>query len=724
MRPNTLARAFALLACGILAACGDSRSTAPIIAADAAATAPQPNLAAAATCSPTINISNLIDAANLAFGAGSPDANSAIGKLGQLNALVVAQDGAAARTKALEIIEFTLRKNSQRALPGGADAVVSFVNAVACFAGLNFAITTPDGVYFIFPTDAPQILKSADGWAGISLPANPVFEPSIIQIAPIPFVVATPGDGPLTTELDQYRGFYSFELGSASNGKLLAKPAIVGICAPPSIPQLIFDRLRLGHDASTGFKLEPDAEADFLTCDTAYASLDAARAPSGLFARVASLFTPREAFAATTNMFYGGGVGGTVIELSPFAPVDPVLSMSGGVGGTVIELKILAQAASGAVSAAACSSTQAPIGTGFAIGCRPEVALTTYLGNTLENAPITFTLLAGGGAVAREAADDSCVAPYSTSAVVVPTDVNGAAAACWTLGNTPGANRLRATAGVGGQVPPGVTFANSIEFNATATAPSALGFTVQPAAGSTVLAGANIPVTVTVTDANGVTVAGFNGPVTLTLNKNTFAGGASVQVNAVAGVATFTNIAINTAATGYTLVATTRYNGGSPFTATGNSFDVSAAPGVGSTLTIVSGNGLSVPAGTLLTTDPTVRLRDRFGNAVAGATINWGAGGSSAGSVSPLSSVTDAAGQASTDWTIGAGANELLASYGSFASVLFTATGTTTTSSPIVINQCLPGGSGDPFSNNLTENPNAFWIPDPGNGKTIRDITL
>ena len=41
-----------------------------------------------------------------------------------------------------------------------------------------------------------------------------------------------------------------------------------------------------------------------------------------------------------------------------------------------------------------------------------------------------------------------------------------------------------------------------------------------------------------------------------------------------------------------------------------------------------------------------------------------------------------------------------------------------------MLNQCLPGNNGDVFSNNLSESPNAFWIPDPGVGRTIREITL
>jgi hypothetical protein len=81
-------------------------------------------------------------------------------------------------------------------------------------------------------------------------------------------------------------------------------------------------------------------------------------------------------------------------------------------------------------------------------------------------------------------------------------------------------------------------------------------------------------------------------------------------------------------------------------------------------------------------------------------------------------------GRASTVWTIGAGANELRATLSRGVAgdtvVLFTATGTTP--SLVSLNACAPGGSGDPFTESAS--PYAFYIPDPGNGKTIQQIQL
>ncbi len=105
--------------------------------------------------------------------------------------------------------------------------------------------------------------------------------------------------------------------------------------------------------------------------------------------------------------------------------------------------------------------------------------------------------------------------------------------------------------------------------------PTHLGFTQQP---QTTQAGATItpPVQVAALDASEHVVQGFTGAITLALGANsgggTLSGGA--PVNAVNGVATFPNLSIDKAGTGYTLRATA-----SPLTAaTSNAFDVTAPP--------------------------------------------------------------------------------------------------------------------------------------------------
>ena len=714
MRSTRLPRVVALVGLAVLTACSTESRTGAFPTTPAQTLWPAPAggtlslTLAPGTC---ITFAGLTQAAYDAFGAGSPDVSSVLGKLNSLQNLINAGDFSGARQQGYNIIEFTLRKNSQRALGGSPAQILAFVNAVSCYSGLNATISDLDNTYFILPTDGPQTLISKDGWAGISLPANPVAEPSILDIAQIPFVSTGPGTGPLDTKLDQYRGFYDFSLLSANNLGLAPRvTATVGVCPLPSVDPTILNRLRLGHGARAGFEITPPATIGFLTCTNAYAS----SAKPGFFGHVASLFTPRVAFASTTAFFGGGGVGGLVTELSPFAPVDPALSFSGGVGGTVTELRILKQI-SASIALAGCSTTEAPVGTGFAPDCRPTVTLKTFLGTPLNGAPITFSVLSGGGTSAPQDANKAC-GTYGTTALV--KTAGGSATACWTLGSIPGSNTLSATAAAGGDVPKkAVINNNGFVFSAIANAPSAFAFTVRPA--TPIVAGTNIPITVTAVDRNGVAVASFNGQVTLSLVTGTFAGGlASYTATATAGVASFPAVSITKTGTGYQLVVSGSY-AGTQFTFTGGAFDI--VPAAATTLTIVSGNAQTALAGSVLPINPTVKLADTYGNVIPGATIAWSAGGSSGSRVTPLTSVTDANGQAFTAWTVGAGGNELRAQVTDAVSVLFIATGTVPTL--VTLNQCLPTSGGDPFDLPGTTG-NAFFIPDPGSNKTIKQVTL
>ena len=713
MRRSSLL-SVASLAVALLAACGDSsrggrlpttpgatESTANV-QRRGAATAPVPG-----TCSTLADLQALADAA---FGAGSPDANSVHGKINNLQHQIDIGDLAAARDQAFNIVTFTLKKNSQSPLPGGSAAVVAFVNTVFCYAGLAMSITDPLNSFLIYPSDLPQTLVASDSLAGIQLDSFPVSEPTLITVAPIAYTVLQPGSGPLSTKLDQYPGFYQFEKFSATDAPL-SKPAVVGICPAASVPTAVRATLRLGHDASYGFELTPPADAGFLNCPAALAR---AEQPSG-FGRVLALFAPRNAWAAT---FSAGGVGGTVTELSPFAPVDESVSLSGGVGGTVTEL--MRSSIRSYVST--CTTAEAPVGTPLDPDCRPMVVVRTPLGTRLAGAPVTFSVESGGGVVAAQGTLGECLAPFGGT-VISNTSLTGRAAACWTMGAMPGANSVRATPGIGGDIPSGVVFTpSSLLYTATANAPTSFSFLAQPVAGSTIIAGSTFTVTAAAVDHNGVTALGWNGTVTLTLNHGTFAGGVtSLSVAAVNGVASFAGVSITTAGTDYRVQARGDFFG-TPVTTQGSSFSVGAAAANG--LQIVAGNGHSALAGTTLPINPTVGVTDVYGNAVPGAAIGWIAGGSSAGYVTPTSSVTDASGQAATAWTVGAGANELRATLARGVAgdtvVLFTATGTT--ASLVSLNACAPGGSGDPFTD--PANPYAFWIPDPGNGKTIKQIQL
>lgn len=103
----------------------------------------------------------------------------------------------------------------------------------------------------------------------------------------------------------------------------------------------------------------------------------------------------------------------------------------------------------------------------------------------------------------------------------------------------------------------GLTGATSDAFAVTPGAVASLEFTVQPINGT---AGVTLaPVVVTLRDAEGNVVTGAAGPVTVALGTNPT--GAALQgtlaVNPVAGVATFADLRVDVAATGYRLSAAT-----------------------------------------------------------------------------------------------------------------------------------------------------------------------
>jgi hypothetical protein len=733
MRRSKLSLLVLPIAAFIVWSCGES----PSVVAPSATRSTGTRAAAitAGTCTDLAGLTALVDAA---FGAGSPDANSAQGKVNNLNHKVVnLNDIPAAQEQAFNLVSFILKKNKQSPLPGGSAAVVSLVNAVFCFSGLSITITDPANTTLIFPSDAPQQLIHTSGLAGTQLDTNPVSEPTLLTITPITGVYP-PGAGPLSTKLDQYPGFFLFEKVSAT-GAPLTKPVVVAVCLSQSVPVSVFNRLRLGHGASYGFEITPPASAAFLNCPTAPPS--AQSGTPGLLRTVANLFLPKALHASMQEeeAFTRGGVGGTAGEYSPFDAVDPELSFRGGVGGTAgeyirsprdprrelpsIGLPELNSKGASLIQSAdvvACSTLglEAPIGTPIDPACQPGVKLQTRLGTLLSGVPVNWAVTAGGGTIAP-APLGSCGASGSTAQTT--TNTSGKAAVCWTMGLTPGANTVVATPSVGGDAPAGVTFnPSTFTFNATANPPSALVYDIQPATGANIVAGVNIPVRVRAVDHNGVTVLGSSDVVSLALNQNTFMGGsATATATAVAGVATFSGVAITKAASGYVMTAGATFFG-NPVSTAGNSFNIVAAAGFG--LSITQGNNQVAAAGSVVPIAPTVLVRDAYGNNVSGASIAWTPAASTI-SASPTPTSTDATGTTSTSWTIGGGLNQLVATLSRATlgdtSVVFEATGNEALG---ILNECLPGGSGDPI--NDPSKSYAFWIPNPGNNKTMRQIQL
>jgi hypothetical protein len=187
----------------------------------------------------------------------------------------------------------------------------------------------------------------------------------------------------------------------------------------------------------------------------------------------------------------------------------------------------------------------------------------------------------------------------------------------------------------------GLTGATSSAFNVVAGAATKVVFTVQP---SNVTAGSSITPTVAVSveDAAGNLVTAATNQVTIAIGTNPSSGTLSgtAQVNAVAGVATFSTLTINKVGTGYTLTASASGLTG----ATSSAFNVTVGTAAKLVFTVQPGN---VTAGS--PNPVAVSIEDSQGNLVTTATnsvsVAIGANPSS-GTLSGTTPVAAAAGVA------------------------------------------------------------------------------
>ena len=187
------------------------------------------------------------------------------------------------------------------------------------------------------------------------------------------------------------------------------------------------------------------------------------------------------------------------------------------------------------------------------------------------------------------------------------SDAQGQASVMWTLGTTAGTNTVTATAS-------GLT-GSPVTFTATGIAgpASALVFSGQPATTPT---GAPIipAVQVTAQDAHGNRATSFTGSVTVAIGSNP-SGGAlagTITVAAAAGVATFSNLDVDKAGTGYTLTAGANGVTG----ATSASFNITAV----ATMLVFTVQPSSAVPDAPITPAVKVTAQDAGGNAVTSFT--------------------------------------------------------------------------------------------------------
>ncbi len=478
----------------VLAACRDTSVTSPT-GATAITDWRAASVGAAAACTP-MTLAQLNALTDSVFAGGGPNANSVKSKIDQIDKAKKKGDAAKANDAAFNANRFVFQKfKGPQPLAGTSAQVARLISGIFCFAGINITISDPANSNIIDPASTTQIVKSKDSTAGTRLPPGSITEPTVLEFTKVPSAsYSTPGAGPLNTRLDQYPGFYLIQAGNAS-GSGPAVPVIVAICPDASVPASIRGRLRLGHEKSNGFEIAPPADASFLNCP---APTNLSFLP-GWASKALSTLMPRTLYAAIggKSEAFVGGVGGTASEFSPFDPVDPVLEFAarGGVGGTAGEFTtrptrktgltpevstaptgdlaaVIATpgATANTLSAGACSAVEAPWSAELEPQCRPRLELKTRLGTPLRNVPLTWSVTAGDGTIAAGVpGTTTCTGAFAASVTFNTSADSGKAGVCWKMGPTLGTNTVTVTPGIGGDVPPGVTYVPAIPtFNATA----------------------------------------------------------------------------------------------------------------------------------------------------------------------------------------------------------------------------------------------------------------
>ncbi len=197
----------------------------------------------------------------------------------------------------------------------------------------------------------------------------------------------------------------------------------------------------------------------------------------------------------------------------------------------------------------------------------------------------------------------------------------------------------------------GLTSATSALFNVSAAPVAQLVFSVQPPATK---AGLAIMVKVEIRDQGGTLLTGRTDPITVQLKDNPGATtlGGTTTVAAVGGIATFSDLSIQVAATGYSLGASTANASGS----TSSAFDI--VPGDPKQLILNDGQGQSAVVGTKVSVRPSIKILDAFNNVVPNVPVKWevtaGGGSVVASTTDPVNRPTGPLGlSTAVSWTLG-----------------------------------------------------------------------
>jgi hypothetical protein len=344
---------------------------------------------------------------------------------------------------------------------------------------------------------------------------------------------------------------------------------------------------------------------------------------------VLTAFTGNVTIAIASGTGTGGAVLGGTKTVAAVAGVATFADLTVDLAGTGYKLSV---SASGLTS-----------GTSNAFTVNSTVGPATKLGFTVQpsTAPAGAVIIPGVVVAVQDAGGNTVTGLVGTITIAFGSNPTAA-----TLGGTltvninggvgsfsnltvskAGTYTLNATTSLG------LTPATSQSFVITAAATTHFAFTQQPV---TTTAGLAITpaVQVTAQNAANATVTSFTGPVTVAIAAGTGANGATlggtVTVNAVAGVATFANLSITKAGTGYKLTASSSGVAG----ATSASFAIDAAA---ATTLHFAVQPTTTTANTIITPAVTVDARDQFNNLVktftGNVTVSIAAGTGTGGAV-------------------------------------------------------------------------------------------
>ncbi|MCU1459824.1 MAG: hypothetical protein JWL73_3916 [Actinomycetia bacterium] len=368
---------------------------------------------------------------------------------------------------------------------------------------------------------------------------------------------------------------------TATDGALTSAVSSTFSVGAASASQLAFTTQPSGSTGGAAFGTQPavtirDAAGNTVTADTSSVTLALTTPGGATFGCTANPTSPTNGVVtfAGCNVNLAGTYTLTATDGSLASAVSSSFTVT---AGTATHLAFTAQPS---------ASTG-----GAAFATQPSVAVKDAAGNTVTTdvTAVTLDITTPAGATL------SCTADPKTAAAGVATF-----AGCKV--DRPGTYTLTATDG-------SLASAVSSSFTITVGAPAQLAFTTQPSGATGGVAFTGQPA-VTVRDAGGNTVSGDVSAITLAL---TTPAGATLACtanpkNAVAGVASFANCAVDLAGT-YTLTATD----GSLTSAVSSSFTITV--GVPSQLAFTS-QPSGATGGVAFTGQPTVTVQDAGHNTV------------------------------------------------------------------------------------------------------------